>query len=90
MLRYSGRSIVHYRFTLKCLAYGNLRIVQDSGSKRLNLGDAGPTAAGIAFVVFLSYSGTSDNFRLRSPRVYTNSKTASADTKTNTSQIVGQ
>ena len=46
MLRYSGRSIVYYRFTLKCpvyddgsffnikvrlLAYGNLRLLQNSG-----------------------------------------------------------
>jgi len=29
MLRYSGRSIVHYSFALKCLAYGSLRLVQN-------------------------------------------------------------
>jgi len=36
------------------------------------------------------HSDTSDSFRLRSPSVYTNNRTASADTKTNTSQIEGQ
>jgi hypothetical protein len=31
MLRYSGRSIGDYRFTLKCLAYGSLQLVKNSG-----------------------------------------------------------
>ena len=33
MLRYQGRSIVYYRFDLKCLAYGSLQLVQNLGIK---------------------------------------------------------
>ena len=31
LLCYSGRSIDHYRFALKCLAYESLQLVQNSG-----------------------------------------------------------
>jgi hypothetical protein len=31
LLRYSGRSIVHYSFALKCLADESLRLIQNSG-----------------------------------------------------------
>ena len=77
-------------FTLKCLGYETPRFVQDSGSKRLSLCDAGPTAAGAAWVAIFTHSGTSDSFRRRSPRVYTNNRMDNAATKTNTSQMVGQ
>jgi hypothetical protein len=32
MLRYYGFEVAYYVFTLRCLAYENLRPVQDSGS----------------------------------------------------------
>jgi len=31
MLRYQGFEVNHYDFTLGCLAYENLRLVQDPG-----------------------------------------------------------
>ncbi len=33
MLRYKGLEVVDYQFVLKCLAYGILRIVQNSVNK---------------------------------------------------------
>jgi hypothetical protein len=32
LLRYSGRGIGHYRLDLKCLAYENRQLVQNSGN----------------------------------------------------------
>ena len=38
LLRYSGLAIANYGCALKCLAYGNLQLVQNSGVTRPYLG----------------------------------------------------